>query len=102
MLKRLIYKIFPQRRDRRSSLEKMENQARIKNLLRMVETTEQQELSCDEVFALLDQYVELIIDDENATDLLPLVKKHLDRCKDCHEEYEALVRVLKGTSASSS
>lgn len=102
VLKRLIYKIFPQRRDRRSSLEKMENQARIKNLLRMVETTEQQELSCDEVFALLDQYVELIIDDENATDLLPLVKKHLDRCKDCHEEYEALVRVIEGTAASTS
>lgn len=67
-------------------------------LLQMVENTDDVEIGCDEVFELLDQYVELEARGENVADLLPFVKKHLDRCRDCHEEYEALVRVLEATS----
>ena len=66
----------------------------------MVEQTEAGELSCDEAFELLDQYVDLVVQKENAAELLPLVKKHLDRCRDCHEEYEALVRVIEATAES--
>jgi len=100
VLKRLIQKIFPQRQVKLPALDDAANQTRLRDLLQMVAATEEHELSCDEVFALLDQYVELIVENENAADLLPLVKKHLDRCKDCHEEYEALVRVIEGTAAS--
>jgi hypothetical protein len=67
-------------------------------LLRMVDNTDEVEIGCDEVFELLDQYVELEARGENVADLLPLVKKHLDRCRDCHEEYEALARVFEATS----
>jgi hypothetical protein len=67
-------------------------------LLRMVEDTDEVELSCDEVFELLDQYVELEARGENVAHLLPMVKRHLDRCRDCQEEYEALVRVFEATS----
>lgn len=64
----------------------------------MVENTDEVEIGCDEVFKLIDQYVELEAQGENVADLLPFVKKHLDRCRDCHEEYEALVTVLEATS----
>lgn len=67
-------------------------------LLHMLENTDEVEISCDEVFELLDQYVELEARGENVAELLPFVKKHLDRCRDCHEEYEALVRVFEATS----
>ncbi len=67
-------------------------------LLRMVENTDDVEIGCDEVFELLDRYVELEAQGGNVADLLPFVKKHLDRCRDCHEEYDALVRVLEATS----
>jgi hypothetical protein len=67
-------------------------------LLRMVENTDEVEIGCDEVFELLDQYVELEARGETVTELLPLVKKHLDRCRDCREEYEALARVFEATS----
>lgn len=70
----------------------------IGNLLRMVENTDEVEIGCDEVFEMLDQYVELEARGEDITDLLPLVKKHLDRCRDCREEYEALARVFEATS----
>ena len=74
--------------------------AEIQKFLHMVETTEEEELSCDEVFELLDQYVELAGNENDAASLLPLVKKHLDRCRDCHEEYEALIRVIVGTATT--
>lgn len=60
----------------------------------MLEQTDEAEIPCDEVFALLDQYVEAELRGEDAARLWPMIKKHLDRCQDCHEEYAALVRVL--------
>jgi predicted anti-sigma-YlaC factor YlaD len=68
------------------------------NLLRMVEDTDNVELACDEVFELLDQYIEMEKRGEDAAHLLPLVKRHLDKCQDCREEYEALARMFDATS----
>jgi hypothetical protein len=65
--------------------------------LRMVGNTDEVEISCDEVFELLDQYVELEARGEDVVHLLPMVKRHLDKCRDCHEEYEALARVFEAT-----
>ncbi len=67
-------------------------------LLQMVENTDDVEIPCDEVFDLLDQYVECEARGEDLAVLLPLVKKHLDRCRDCHEEYEALARIIEASS----
>lgn len=67
-------------------------------LLQMVENTDEVEIACNEVFELLDQYVELEARGEDVAHLLPLVKRHLEKCNDCHEEYEALVRILEATS----
>ncbi len=63
-------------------------------MLRLEKTTENA-YCCDEVFALLDEYVELVADDEEAKLLMPLVKNHLDMCVDCRDEYEVLLHVLK-------
>ncbi|MGW8252146.1 MAG: hypothetical protein ACWGO1_16010, partial [Anaerolineales bacterium] len=67
-------------------------------LLRMVEDTDDVELSCDEVFALLDRFAELDVSSENAARLLPLVWKHLDRCRDCREEYAGLVKIIEAAA----
>jgi hypothetical protein len=64
------------------------------NLIHMLENTEDIELSCDEVYAIIDHYVELEARGEDAARILPLVRKHLDNCRDCFEEYEALSRIL--------
>jgi hypothetical protein len=68
-------------------------------LLRAVEDTDEVEIACDEVFDLLDQYVELDARGEDVAHLLPLVKRHLDKCRDCHEEYEALARIFEATTS---
>lgn len=63
--------------------------------LQMIENTEDRELSCDEVFDLLDIYVDLEFQGEDVSLILPMVKKHLESCRDCMEEYEALVRIVE-------
>jgi hypothetical protein len=63
-------------------------------LIHMLENTEDIELTCDEVYAIIDHYVELEARGEDAARILPLVRKHLDNCRDCFEEYEALSEIL--------
>jgi hypothetical protein len=64
-------------------------------LLNMLAMTDPQEISCEHIFAVLDQYAEAIHHDQDAERLWPLVKKHLDMCPDCCEEYEGLVAMLQ-------
>jgi hypothetical protein len=65
-----------------------------KKMLKMIESTQEEELSCDDVFELLDVYAEMAQHGEDMAKLLPLVKHHLEMCPDCREEYEALMRIL--------
>jgi hypothetical protein len=62
----------------------------------MLEMTDDEELGCEEVYALIDQYAELLLRGEDPKKLMPLVEKHLALCKDCREELEALLRILEG------
>jgi hypothetical protein len=69
-------------------------------MLRMAQMTDETELSCDEVLALLDQYAEASVRGEDMARLMPLVQRHLERCRDCMEEYQALMRILNAAPAS--
>jgi len=64
-------------------------------MLRMIEHTQEEELSCDEVFELLDVYAEMAARGEDVRELFPLVEHHLEMCPDCREEYEAVMRILE-------
>jgi hypothetical protein len=68
-------------------------------LARDLESTEAVELDCGEVFRLMDQFAEAVRRGEDVADWLPLVRAHLDRCADCRQEFEALMRVLEGAAA---
>jgi hypothetical protein len=65
----------------------------------MLANTRDQEYSCDEVLALLDQFAETVMRGEDAARLMPLVQHHLHMCGDCREEFEALLRILRAPSA---
>lgn len=71
------------------------NAAIIKNLMDMLDHTYEGMYSCEETFALLDEYVELIADDEEAVALMPYVKRHLDKCPDCHDVYATLLNIIQ-------
>lgn len=71
------------------------DQAHLVELMHRLEHTMEGAYSCDEAFALLDEYVELVANDEEARRLMPLVQSHLDMCPDCRDEFEILLHVLK-------
>lgn len=68
-----------------------------KAVLAMLSMTYNQELTCDEVHELIDQFAEMQQRGDSPAHLMPLVQRHLDMCPDCREEYEALLEALKIT-----
>jgi predicted anti-sigma-YlaC factor YlaD len=64
-------------------------------MLQALAITEEREISCDEVFAVLDLFAEAVLRGENILPFMPLVRQHLEMCPDCREEYETLLRMLQ-------
>jgi hypothetical protein len=48
------------------------------------------EVSCEQCFELLDEYVELELGGEDADARLPGMQAHLQGCPACHEDHESL------------
>ena len=48
------------------------------------------EVSCEECFERLDEYVELEVAGEDADDRVPGMRAHLEGCPACREEHESL------------
>jgi len=72
----------------------------VTNLIYRLQKTHEEELSCDEVFAFVDEYAEASQRGEDVASLKPLIRHHLDMCRECDEEYQALLRVLEQTNSS--
>ena len=56
------------------------------------------ELSCDECFELLDEYVELEVVGVDVDARLPGLRTHLDGCPACKEDYESLRALIVAES----
>jgi hypothetical protein len=92
-------KLFFKNVSRRLRGETETSDALVADLMRKLLKTHDEELSCDEVFALVDEYAEANQRGENVAGLKPLIRQHLDMCRECDEEYQALLRVLEGTKS---
>jgi predicted anti-sigma-YlaC factor YlaD len=64
----------------------------------MIAGTRADEIGCDECYAQLDRFAELVLAGMDAAAALPLVEDHLARCHDCREEFEALLAALQATT----
>jgi hypothetical protein len=95
-IKQLVQKIFGPRKQKSSSGGMPAGQS--EKMMAMLSNTQDVELTCDDVFALLDQFTELAAEGEDVAQLMPLVKQHLDMCEDCREEYRVLESILHGTA----
>ena len=70
----------------------------MKQLLSMVErifSTHADEIDCAGCDAEMPHFVDLLNAGQDPARLLPAVQEHLDRCADCHEEFEALLAILR-------
>lgn len=76
----------------------MDEQDPIKQMLDMIAATRPDEIGCDECYEQLDRFAELVLAGKDAGAVLPLVQDHLDRCRDCREEFEALLAALQATT----
>lgn len=65
------------------------------NLMECLESTSEDSCSCEEAFAMLDEFVDLVASNDEAARLMPLVKNHLDRCSGCSEHYDVLLQIIK-------
>lgn len=74
--------------------EQLPNEA-VLGFLRVLEDVRAEELSCDEIYSKLDEYVECEVGCKDAAHVMPLIREHLDICSGCCEEYEALLDVVE-------
>jgi hypothetical protein len=61
-----------------------------RQLLRQIEETQDQELSCSECFEQISDYVDLELAGQPVAEHLPQLRQHLVQCRVCREEYEVL------------
>ena len=67
----------------------------VENVLQKLIHTDVEEISCNDVHELIDQFSELKTAGEDVEHLMPLMQRHLDLCPDCLEEHEALMQAIK-------
>ncbi|RJP49203.1 MAG: hypothetical protein C4557_11665 [Anaerolineaceae bacterium] len=65
--------------------------------LNILEQARAEELSCSEIHARLDEFVEKEVETHEAAKITPLIREHLDMCPECCEEYEALLAIVENT-----
>jgi len=80
-------------------LQKELPQEAVIGIMRVLETVPpDEEISCEDLYTRLDEYVEREVDQKDAAQIMPIIREHLDVCPDCCEEYEALLEVLSKSS----
>lgn len=68
---------------------------KVKRLVRNVLTTRPDEIGCAECLERMDRFVEMELEGKRPGKALPLVEDHLSRCRDCREEFDALLEAVR-------
>jgi hypothetical protein len=68
----------------------------LRQIIHEVITTRPDELSCPQCFDRLDRFAEITLVGKNASEAMPLVQDHLEHCRECKQEFEALLLALEG------
>lgn len=66
----------------------------MQRLMGALSYTRDEELCCGDVYQLIDEYADYVVEDENAAELMPLVAHHINMCSDCKDEYKLLLKTL--------
>lgn len=71
----------------------------VQRIMQAVAMTRDDELTCGEVYALLDEYVEYKLGRRDVAALAALMQHHLDMCPDCRDEFTALLHMAQDDQA---
>ena len=55
---------------------------KIEAMVKAIMNTVDNEIGCADCFSVLDQFIDLKAQGKNATEIMPLVQEHLERCRD--------------------
>lgn len=69
----------------------------ILKFLHVLEQARAEDLSCSDMYARLDEFVENEMKGIDPEKITPIIQEHLDICNECCEEYEALLAVVEHT-----
>jgi len=83
-------------RNRTSTQPEMTEEVVVK-FVNVLEHIEHEELSCADIYTILDEFVENEVKGGDKNKLSPLIHEHLDLCSECCDEYEALLAVVEHT-----
>lgn len=83
-------------RNRTSAQPEMTDDVVIK-FVNVLEHIEHEELTCNDIYSILDEFVENEVKGGDRHKLSPLIREHLDLCSECCDEYEALLTVIEHT-----
>lgn len=72
--------------------------ARWRRLIRQLQETQDEELSCSECFEQLSDYVDLELAGQPVGERLPRLRQHLAQCRVCREEYQVLRELAELTA----
>ena len=68
---------------------------KITDVVKMIFSTKSDDISCDECFNHIDEYVDMLRAGQDPSDVLPQVKGHLEQCQCCEMEFRALITILE-------
>ena len=71
------------------------NTTRIRNIFKMIMSTHEADITCDECFEHVDRYAEMLLAGGEPDEVLLKVQRHLENCHCCEKEFEALMVILK-------
>lgn len=63
--------------------------------MRTIFSAKDEDITCDECYEHIDQYVDMLRAGEDAATVLPKVKIHLEQCRCCESELQAFIAILE-------
>ena len=92
-------KEFVQRILGQTSAPEQKKEQIVKGIVKALDMTQDREMACEEVFEVIDQYAELVVNGDAPEKVMPLVEHHLVMCGHCREEFEMLLDMLNVETA---
>lgn len=69
----------------------------LRKMIRGVAGTHPVEIGCEDCFAQVDRFAETVLDGKEPDEALELVRRHLEMCRSCREEFNALLAALRAS-----
>lgn len=67
----------------------------LRKVLSMVKKTLPDEIDCGQCYSRMEIFAEEKLEGRPPQEATRLVREHIDRCMDCHEEFQLLIKSIK-------